>query len=42
MGLMPDGIEHLPLFRRIDRGKVRGQYFRPEPAEGTYWVLQDV
>jgi hypothetical protein len=20
----------LPLFRRIDRGKVRGQYFRPE------------
>ena len=30
MGLMPEGSELLPLFRRIDRGKVRGQYFRTE------------
>ena len=30
MGLMPEGSELLPLFRRIDRGKVRGQYFRAE------------
>jgi hypothetical protein len=30
MGLMPEGTELLPLFRRIDRGKVRGQYFRTE------------
>ena len=30
MGLMPEGTELLPLFRRIDRGKARGQYFRTE------------
>ena len=30
MGLMPEGTELLPLFRRIDRGKKRGQYFRSE------------
>jgi hypothetical protein len=30
MGLMPERTELLPLFRRIDRGKVRGQYFRTE------------
>ena len=30
MGLMPEGAELLPLFRRIDRGKKRGQYFRSE------------
>ena len=31
MGLMPEGTEHLPLFRRIiGRGKVRGQYFISE------------
>ena len=30
MGLMHEGSELLPLFRRMDRGKVRGQYFRTE------------
>ena len=30
MGLMPERTELLPLFRRIDRGRVRGQYFRTE------------
>ena len=30
MGLMPEGSELKPLFRRIDRGKVRGQFFRSE------------
>jgi hypothetical protein len=30
MGLVPEGTELLPLFRRIDRGKKRGQYFRSE------------
>ena len=30
MGLMPEGSELQPLFRRIDRGKVRGQFFRSE------------
>ena len=30
MGLTPEGSELLPLFRRIDRGKVREQYFRTE------------
>ena len=30
LSLMPEGSERLPLFRRIDRGKVRGQYFRKE------------
>ena len=30
MSLMPEGSELKPLFRRIDRGKVRGQFFRPE------------
>ena len=30
MSLMPEGSELKPLFRRIDRGSVRGQFFRPE------------
>ena len=29
LSLMPEGGDQLPLFRRIDRGKVRGQFFRP-------------
>ena len=30
LSLMPEDSQHLPLFRRIDRGGVRGQYFRKE------------
>lgn len=30
LALLPVGSERLPLFRRIDRGKVRGQFFRKE------------
>ena len=30
LALLPVGSERLPLFRRIDRGSVRGQFFRKE------------